>query len=465
MEERNSFRLGDEISEFNSLNLRDLMKEQDEDEIREIAAEDECRERQTMGSILTRRIRYETSEDASQTLWEVIQSEQSKAWERPFKCKEVSTSRLLKNVCRLVSKKRDEERLRLEEESYSLLEGWGAERSPSVVDSARLQAADEARNQRFSHFEGAVRVFLVGGSNPTLGQIMDGANRTRWKALKEKLKLRNIACCGSSWSGLGAERSNLNSTPVVLPAREDDEISWNSHAELENSDPAATGPEVEPPPPPQIERESPLEVSGNNRDESCVNLEPPRVSNLAEENSESNGTQRRQLMTFFDRRLEGSNESLSGSIRVSMNLAAALAAERQLRATQDWDSIESRPSNVVSEVSSAAEEAESTRGTPFRVSLMSLLEEADERNGGHTVNMQSADTTSLLTGGLDAKYAMEEPNEGLDPLCCVCMVRRKGAAFIPCGHTFCRLCTRELWVSRGSCPLCNRCIMEILDIF
>ncbi|KAK9069365.1 hypothetical protein SSX86_011268 [Deinandra increscens subsp. villosa] len=49
--------------------------------------------------------------------------------------------------------------------------------------------------------------------------------------------------------------------------------------------------------------------------------------------------------------------------------------------------------------------------------------------------------------------------------CCVCMVRHKGAAFIPCGHTFCRLCSRELFVKRASCPLCNNFIVEILDIF
>ncbi|KAL9996068.1 putative transcription factor C2H2 family [Helianthus debilis subsp. tardiflorus] len=49
--------------------------------------------------------------------------------------------------------------------------------------------------------------------------------------------------------------------------------------------------------------------------------------------------------------------------------------------------------------------------------------------------------------------------------CCVCMVRHKGAAFIPCGHTFCRLCSRELFVKRANCPLCNNFILEILDIF
>ncbi|KAI5068040.1 hypothetical protein GOP47_0016385 [Adiantum capillus-veneris] len=58
-----------------------------------------------------------------------------------------------------------------------------------------------------------------------------------------------------------------------------------------------------------------------------------------------------------------------------------------------------------------------------------------------------------------------EPTEQMDPLCCVCMVGLKGAAFIPCGHTFCRKCSRELWRGRGACPLCNRFIREILDVY
>ena len=59
----------------------------------------------------------------------------------------------------------------------------------------------------------------------------------------------------------------------------------------------------------------------------------------------------------------------------------------------------------------------------------------------------------------------EEEGAGSDSVCCVCMRRKKGAAFIPCGHTFCRVCSRELWVNRGCCPLCNRSILEILDIY
>ncbi|TKY72208.1 E3 ubiquitin-protein ligase COP1 [Spatholobus suberectus] len=112
-----------------------------------------------------------------------------------------------------------------------------------------------------------------------------------------------------------------------------------------------------------------------------------------------------------------------------MNLAAALAAERQLRGPQ--------------------EEAVRAPGTPWRVSLMRLLEEAE---GGDAAEKEE-------NGGGGGGVV------GNDSVCCVCMGRKKGAAFIPCGHTFCRVCSRELWLNRGSCPLCNRSILEILDIF
>lgn len=108
-----------------------------------------------------------------------------------------------------------------------------------------------------------------------------------------------------------------------------------------------------------------------------------------------------------------------------MNLAAALAAERQLRGPQ--------------------EEAVRAPGTPWRVSLMRLLEETEAEK--------------------EKEKEKEENVVGNDSVCCVCMGRKKGAAFIPCGHTFCRVCSRELWLNRGTCPLCNRSILEILDIF
>ncbi|KAM1685827.1 hypothetical protein ACFX13_037874 [Malus domestica] len=90
----------------------------------------------------------------------------------------------------------------------------------------------------------------------------------------------------------------------------------------------------------------------------------------------------------------------------------------------------------------------------MRVSLVRLIEETE---------MDGCDAFGGGATALSEKTA--EGNIGSDSVCCVCMGRKKGAAFIPCGHTFCRVCSREVWLNRGSCPLCNRSILEILDIF
>ncbi|XP_052183409.1 putative E3 ubiquitin-protein ligase XBAT35 isoform X2 [Diospyros lotus] len=126
-----------------------------------------------------------------------------------------------------------------------------------------------------------------------------------------------------------------------------------------------------------------------------------------------------------------------------MNLATALAAERSHRAAQESGG----NSGLVSPVRLTNERpSNGTAGTalvtPSRVSLMRLMVETD--------------------GGAGQSGAAEREN---DSVCCVCMGRKKGAAFIPCGHTYCRVCTRELWLNRGSCPLCNRQVLEILDIY
>ncbi|KAF8087476.1 hypothetical protein N665_0584s0010 [Sinapis alba] len=110
-----------------------------------------------------------------------------------------------------------------------------------------------------------------------------------------------------------------------------------------------------------------------------------------------------------------------------MNLATALAAERHYQREPTSSS--------------------SGSSTPLPVSLMRLLEETAER-GKETERVTASSTV-----------------KGNDSVCCVCMGRKKGAAFIPCGHTFCRVCSREVWLNRGSCPLCNRPIIEILDIY
>ncbi|MCO5613395.1 hypothetical protein L7F22_067671 [Adiantum nelumboides] len=95
------------------------------------------------------------------------------------------------------------------------------------------------------------------------------------------------------------------------------------------------------------------------------------------------------------------------------------------------------------------------KGRGLKLPLRRFLAEREEYKGS---------VSGYVDGGCPWE-TWDEATEQLDGMCCVCMVGLKGAAFIPCGHTFCRKCSRELWKGRGTCPLCNRYIREILDIF
>uniref|UniRef100_A0ACD5Y8I6 Uncharacterized protein n=1 Tax=Avena sativa TaxID=4498 RepID=A0ACD5Y8I6_AVESA len=97
-----------------------------------------------------------------------------------------------------------------------------------------------------------------------------------------------------------------------------------------------------------------------------------------------------------------------------------------------------------------------------RVSLMALLEQTERQWSA------VATAPTELDPAAAAESEPSPPQDALGPeddaeqtgpgaasggCCCVCMARAKGAAFIPCGHTFCRGCARELLAGRGRCPL------------
>ncbi|NP_001168025.1 putative RING zinc finger domain superfamily protein [Zea mays] len=113
------------------------------------------------------------------------------------------------------------------------------------------------------------------------------------------------------------------------------------------------------------------------------------------------------------------------------------------------------------------EEDEKEEAPAAQMSLMALLEQTDSQWDDDEDEEESGGGGGARKKGEgdDDEDDGEGREEEMVHVCCVCMVRHKGAAFIPCGHTFCRLCSRELWVSRGNCPLCNGFIQEILDIF
>ncbi|XP_047071771.1 uncharacterized protein LOC124680762 [Lolium rigidum] len=110
-----------------------------------------------------------------------------------------------------------------------------------------------------------------------------------------------------------------------------------------------------------------------------------------------------------------------------------------------------------------------------RVSLMALLEQTDRQWSAVAAAPSEQDPTAAAESDPSGQDAFGPEDDADLPArgagaagggcCCVCMARAKGAAFIPCGHTFCRGCARELLAGRGRCPLCNAAIVDVLDIF
>ncbi|XP_021273771.1 uncharacterized protein LOC110408938 [Herrania umbratica] len=156
---------------------------------------------------------------------------------------------------------------------------------------------------------------------------------------------------------------------------------------------------------------------------------------------------------------DNSPEARDGTHR----LGAALAEERALSAREAvaaQEAAEAAAAAAAAEQAAAENEVPAVAAEePVRMSLMDLLEETGSR---YTMGEDDDDYDEEEE---DDEEEVAEASGGIEYTCCVCMVRHKGAAFIPCGHTFCRLCSRELWVQRGNCPLCNGFILEILDIF
>lgn len=149
----------------------------------------------------------------------------------------------------------------------------------------------------------------------------------------------------------------------------------------------------------------------------------------------------------------------------SRTRSSSLHLQRSLSSLSNEDFSEN---DVTPPTGEEEEEERETEGEgSASMSLMSLLAEADREMG-----IDSAYGAEDEVDQGEVEQEEEEENDGDENVetgknydCCVCMERHKGSAFIPCGHTFCRVCSRELYVQRGNCPICNGFILEILDIF
>ncbi|KDP26378.1 hypothetical protein JCGZ_17536 [Jatropha curcas] len=180
----------------------------------------------------------------------------------------------------------------------------------------------------------------------------------------------------------------------------------------------------------------------------------PDSSQFFDAEEETGQSSRRLGAVITEDRAMSAREAVAAQEAAEAEAAAQAAAEAEEEEYDEEEEDEDSPTSA-----GAAEAA------PVRMSLMDLLEETDRQMG-------FVGSSYTMGDDYDCEEEEEEDDDdgmdggdGIEHTCCVCMVRHKGAAFIPCGHTFCRLCSRELWVQRGNCPLCNGYISEILDIF
>lgn len=199
--------------------------------------------------------------------------------------------------------------------------------------------------------------------------------------------------------------------------------------------------------------------------------------------ADSTGDSRKTWKNFRDKlRLKRANAKWSSATQRANN--QMMLSTRVPTSDPDIDSPSSRRSSSLrlqtslsslsnEEFSEIEEEEErETEGEgPVRMSLMSLLAERDRELGidsAYVLEDLEIDQGQVEKENVEidqGQVEKENVENGDNFDCCVCMERHKGSAFIPCGHTFCRLCSRELFVQRGNCPICNGFIEEILDIF
>ncbi|KAF7825774.1 Zinc finger, RING/FYVE/PHD-type [Senna tora] len=147
----------------------------------------------------------------------------------------------------------------------------------------------------------------------------------------------------------------------------------------------------------------------------------------------------------FDYTSSSSNDENESNLarEATRRLSSVISEERALSARE-------------SEAAAAAAATAAEEDEPVRMSLMDLLEETDrqmgfEGSGYRLEDEEWCEKRERKEVEEDDDEEEEYYNGGIrnciaENRCCVCMVRRKGAAFIPCGHTFCRQCSRELWV-------------------
>ncbi|KAJ0244361.1 hypothetical protein HA466_0190050 [Hirschfeldia incana] len=278
-------------------------------------------------------------------------------------------------------------------------------------------------------------------------------DRTTWQIFREKLRLKRT---GSAWT----TSLHIPASDILIPIPKHFRPNDQSRA-IPMSDPPGRG---------AFTRGPSMRVgSGKNHDDSVdVSIPgdgPPsrsfkpqfsRHDSVREHgDGDDDKIRRHPVVKFVDERQMSAREAVAAQEAAEAEAAAAASDDEE----EDDDG---------SEEENDSEGAEEKADAPPKqtMSLMDLLEETDRQMG--------------LTG---ASYAMDDEEEEYeeeeeeeeedggggggegDANCCVCQVNIRGASFAPCGHTFCKMCSKELMAQKGHCPVCSSFVLEFLEIF
>ncbi|MBA0802723.1 hypothetical protein Gohar_012997 [Gossypium harknessii] len=316
--------------------------------------------------------------------------------------------------------------------------------------------------------------------NRTLLEIIldDGSNKDKksWKAFRDKIRLKRPGSALTSSVHVPVSDVNVQTDRSQLPRRGPFLADPDDSVRVEDGGERAPVSD-----PPVLNSLLRLERTDSDSDRFGHDPMQPFNDDSADVSMPSNAPPLRRVRPQTDRndsnRLPSSNTAVNNidssedddsplARHVTRQLGAVLAEERALSAREAAEAAAAAVEQAAVTVNNAPPASEE----PVRMSLMELLEETSQQMGlmGSSYIISDAGEEyekEEVTDEEEDEKEVVQSSGGMEHACCVCMVRHKGAAFIPCGHTFCRLCSRELWVQRGNCPLCNGSILEILDIF
>ncbi|CAI9776614.1 unnamed protein product [Fraxinus pennsylvanica] len=280
-------------------------------------------------------------------------------------------------------------------------------------------------------------LFNVIGEDPTYGHGKD--SKMSWRHLREKLRLRRSGS-GSAWTST----MHIPTSDVPINPRQYSNADANNTSNNRNR---------------MMARHASTRYSSDSGESA-----PPDISAVPDVDME--------LMSNRGSRAPILQRNVSQTVERNMRRAMERKMSRASGKFEHTNSLAMRRSRGLD-----GHEDDDADQTPYSAEGESENEEGDEDGGGAQEKPVRMSLMDLLAETEGSAYAMEEDEDDEDDddhrggggggysNCSICMVRHKGAAFIQCGHTFCRLCSRELCFQKGNCPLCNNYILEILDIF